>query len=79
MIVSLLELLIGIVLLPFAWVALDWFLGALGRGRERSRRRRAFRNCHLCGWNYGEEPTVKVSTCPRCFGQNERKGHRKLG
>jgi hypothetical protein len=79
MIVTLSELLIGMVLLPFAWIVLDWFLGALGRVRERSRCRRAYRTCHLCGLNYGEEPAVKVSTCPRCSGQNERKGHRKLG
>lgn len=77
--VTLTELLMGIVVLPFLWIVLDWSYGVLLRGRLTRVRRRSMRSCHLCGKNYEEARRVKVSSCPECEGQNDRRGHRKLG
>lgn len=79
MIVSLSQLLLGVVLLPFLWIAIDWVFEGLRDRREARRLRRAMRNCHLCGKGYPEGKRVKLSTCPECSGQNVRGGHRKLG
>jgi len=79
MTVTLSELLMGIVILPFLWVALDGVLGALRRVGEMRRQSLSVRRCHLCGKNYPEGKGVKISTCPECGGLNHRRGHRKLG
>lgn len=77
--VSFSELILGVVLLPFLWIAVDWFFDTLADRREARRLRRSLRNCHLCGKGYPEEKKVRISTCPECSAQNVRDGHRKLG
>jgi protein-arginine kinase activator protein McsA len=77
--VTLTDLLLGIAVAPFLWVLVDWFLGVMGRCRERKQVRRSVRTCHLCGKSYQEQPRVKLSVCPACEGVNDRRGHRKLG
>ena len=79
MIVSLSELLLAIVLVPPAWVVLDWLADLLGRRRERRILRRGIRHCHLCGTRYAVERRIKLSQCPECAGRNEARPHRKLG
>lgn len=79
MTVSLSHLLVAVVLLPFLWVSVDWMFSRLAERRVARRRRRLFRECHLCGRNYSVEKKVKLSTCPECSAQNVRGGHRKLG
>lgn len=79
MIVSLSEFLLGLVLVPAAWLVLDWLGDLLGRRRERRILRQGIRHCHLCGKVYAEERRVKLSRCPECSGQNEERRHRKLG
>lgn len=77
--ISLPELLIAMVLLPLAWVLLDWFFETLGNRRLARKLRSEIRTCHLCGKSYLEDRQVRLSTCPDCLGRNERRGHRKLG
>ncbi len=79
MTISLTQLLLAVVLLPFLWVIIDWMFVYLGDRRTRRRQRRVARECHLCGKHYPEGRRVKVSTCPDCAAQNVRGGHRKLG
>ena len=77
--VTLPELLLAVVLLPFLWILGDWMFGIMGERRTARRQRRVYRECHLCGRNYPEGRAVKVSSCPDCNAQNVRGGHRKLG
>ena len=79
MIVSLTQLLLAVVLLPFLWICVDWLFGRLGERREARRRQRVMRECHLCGKHYPEGRRVKVSTCPECSAHNVQGGNRKLG
>ncbi len=79
MIVSISQLILAVVLLPFLWIGVDWLLNFLADRREARRLRRLMRNCHLCGKGYPEGKQVKLSTCPECSAQNVRDGHRKLG
>ena len=79
MIVTLTELLLAVVLLPFLWVFIDWMFARMRDRRMLRRRRRVARECHLCGKYYPEGRRVKLSTCPDCDAQNVRGGHRKLG
>lgn len=76
---SLSQLLVAIVVLPFLWIVVDWMFVFLGDRRVARRRGRIVRECHLCGTHYPEGRKIKVSTCPDCAAQNVRGGHRKLG
>jgi len=79
MIVSLPQLLVAVVLLAFFWISVDWLFGRLAERRRARHRRRAVRECHLCGKCYHEEKGVRLSNCPECSARNVRGGHRKLG
>lgn len=79
MIVSLSQLLLALVILPFLWILVDGLFSHLGERRFQRRQQRGVRECHLCGNHYPEGRKVKISTCPDCDAQNVRGGHRKLG
>jgi len=79
MILSLSQLLVAIVTLPFLWILVDWLFSRLAERRTQRRRQRVARECHLCGKHYPEGRRVKISTCPDCDALNVRGGHRKLG
>lgn len=77
--VSLSELLVAVVLLPFLWVLLDWILEGLKALGATRQLRSGIRHCHLCGVTYQVEEDSKVTTCPECAAKNNRVGPRRLG
>lgn len=79
MIVTLSELLVAVVVIPFAWILLDWLLETLAGRRDARQLRSAVQRCHLCGREYRAEGKGRISTCPACLARNDRKGPRKLG
>ncbi|MGJ8695652.1 MAG: hypothetical protein ACSHYF_04995 [Verrucomicrobiaceae bacterium] len=76
---SVTHLFLGLVLLAFAWVFLDFLFVRLGDRFARYRAARKIRECHLCGRRYPEKPSVRLSQCPECDATNHRKGHHRLG
>ena len=73
------QFLLGIVILAFLWVIVDWCLEGLRERGEARRVRKFSRECHLCGKIYREKKRVKLSRCPDCEGENIRGGNRRLG
>ncbi|MDA7517871.1 hypothetical protein N9873_03380 [Akkermansiaceae bacterium] len=70
---------VGLVLLAFVWMTIDFLFERFGGHLSRWLNRRQSRECHLCGKTYAEKPRVKLSRCPDCDGLNSRKSHRRLG
>lgn len=79
MILTLPQLLVGLVILVMLWMVFDWVMGGLKDRAEESRLGAMGRHCHLCGRRYREGRKVKESRCPDCGARNRRGGHRKLG
>jgi len=79
MTIDITQFFLGLVLLAFAWVVLDFlFERMIGRIYQWNKRRK-IRECHLCGKNYQESSSLKISHCPDCDALNTRKRHRRLG
>lgn len=78
MILSLSQFLLGLVLLCFLWIILDWCWNSWRDYLSRLRVKRSFRQCHLCGKTYAESARVKLSDCPDCSAVNTKRGPRRL-